>query len=466
MLDVNLKMRNIPAIDKLMFATEEDSEMSVFPRELVVKQLRAATDRARALIMQGYDADVSVEGLIAQTKKRLSSIEQPSLRRVVNAAGVVLHTNLGRAPLALRAAEAVSKVMTGYSTLEFNVEDGQRGSRYSHVADRVCQLTGAEDALVVNNNAAAELLVLSALASGKEVIVSRGELVEIGGSFRVPDVMKQSGATLVEVGATNKTHLSDYRNAINANTVAILKVHTSNYRIIGFTAQADDAELKNLAKEYNIPLIEDLGSGTLLPISVDGWREPSVTERLTAGMDLVTFSGDKLLGAGQAGIIAGRKEYIAKMKKHPLLRAIRIDKLSLAALEGTLIEYQIGKPYTAIPVHRYLSISIDELKQKAERLGSMLKHLIDFNWKVELLEINSQAGGGSLPGANMPSFGIGLKAPNQSAASLELMLRKRSVPIVVRIQNDIVIIDVRCLEEDDMETIQHACKIIAKGEAM
>lgn len=464
MLDAICKMRNIPAIDKLLAAVEADCDIAAFPRELIVKHLRDVTDDARAMIKNGEDTDITLEGLTAITKQRLLSIGEPSLRRVVNGTGVVMHTNLGRAPLSNKAAQNVSKVMTCYSTLEFNIENGQRGSRYSHVVDRICQLTGAEDALVVNNNAAAVLLMLSAIASGQEVIVSRGELVEIGGSFRVPDVMKQSGANLVEVGTTNKTHLSDYCSAINVSTAAILKVHTSNYRIIGFTAQADDAELKKLAKEYNIPILEDLGSGTLLPINVGGWHEPSVAERLAAGMDIVTFSGDKLLGAGQAGIIAGKKEYITRMKKHPLLRALRIDKLSLAALEGTLMEYQIGQPHEAIPVQRYLSASIDDLEHKAQRLRGMLKELINSNWRVELLNIESQAGGGSLPGVAMPSFGIGLKAPNLSSSALEIMLRKRSIPIIVRIQNDIVTIDVRCLEEEDMVVIQQACIAIEKGE--
>lgn len=462
MLNINAKLRNIPAIDKLLAIAESRDGLTKFPQESIVGALRNAVDNARQELRQGNEFDITPEGLVAQATQLIVNREKSSLQRVVNATGVVLHTNLGRAPLSARAASAVNKVMTGYSTLEYNVADGQRGTRYSHVAERLARLVGAQDAIVVNNNAAAVLLVLSTLACSREVIVSRGQLVEIGGSFRVPDVMRQSGATLVEVGTTNKTHLADYENAITDNTGAILKVHTSNYRIVGFTDQPDDAQLKQLALRHNLPFLEDLGSGTLLSLSVRDWHEPSVAERLAKGVDVVTFSGDKLLGAGQAGIIAGKKAFIDKMKKHPLLRAIRIDKLSLAALEGTLIDYEIGNAEQTIPVQRYLRMSYGQLSARAAELKQALAFLPS-DWVCDTIDIESQAGGGSLPGIGMASVGIAIKPAVISTAQLEKRLRGYKVPIIARVQNDSVIFDVRCLEDRDIEMISEACKAIAEG---
>ena len=464
MLNINARLRNLPAIDKLLAIAESRDSLAKFPQSSLVSALRNVVDNARQELRQGNEFDITPEGLVAQAAQIIVNREEASLQRVVNATGVVLHTNLGRAPLSARAASAVNKVMTGYSTLEYKIADGQRGTRYSHIAERIARLVGSEDAIVVNNNAAAVLLVLSTLACGREVIVSRGQLVEIGGSFRIPDVMRQSGATLVEVGTTNKTHLSDYENAITDNTGAILKVHTSNYRIVGFTAQPDDAQLKQLALRHNLPMLEDLGSGTLLPLSLGDWHEPSVAERLAKGIDIVTFSGDKLLGAGQAGIIAGKKDYIDKMKKHPLLRAIRIDKLSLAALEGTLIDYELGDAEQTIPVQRYLRMSYEQLDEKAARLKRALAFLPD-EWVCEKIDIESQAGGGSLPGIGMASIGIALKPTIISTAQLEKRLRDHKVPIIARVQSDRVIIDVRCLEDGDMDSIAEACKAIV-GEVL
>lgn len=463
MLNINAKLRNIPAIDKLLAMAKSRDYLAEFPQESIVGALRNAVDNARQELKLGNEFDITPEGIVAQATQIIVNREKSSLQRVVNATGVVLHTNLGRAPLSDRAASAVNKVMIGYSSLEYNVADGQRGTRYSHIADRIARLVGAQDAIVVNNNAAAVLLVLSTLARGREVIVSRGQLVEIGGSFRVPDVMRQSGAILVEVGTTNKTHIADYENAISDNTGAILKVHTSNYRIVGFTDQPDDVKLKQLAIRRNVPLLEDLGSGTLLPLSVKDWHEPSVAERLEKGIDIVTFSGDKLLGAGQGGIIAGKKEYIDKMKNHPLLRAIRIDKLSLAALEGTLIDYEIGNAEQTIPVQRYLRMSYDKLAEKAAKLKQDLVFLPKNDWICETVNIESQAGGGSLPGVGMASVGFAIKPTSISTAQLEKRLRGYTVPIIVRVQNDSVIIDVRCLEDGDMLIISQAFKAIVEG---
>lgn len=450
------KLRSIPSIDRLLSIVATDKEINAYPRELVVTCLRQAAAQAREALRLDSERESSPAALIAETKAMLTRHSRSSLRRVVNATGVVLHTNLGRAPLGRRARECVTDVMAGYSTLEYNVETGGRGSRYAHVSEQLRQLTGAEDAIVVNNNAAAVLLVLSALTKGQEVIVSRGELVEIGGSFRIPDVLKQSGATLVEVGTTNKTHLSDYEQAIGPNTGAILKVHTSNYRIIGFTAQPDDRELAALAHRYQLPIIEDLGSGTLLPLTVGGQNEPTVAERLQLGFDVVTFSGDKLLGAGQAGIIAGKNQYVAMMKKHPLLRAVRIDKLSLAALEGTLMEYVLGEPEHDVPALSMLTIAEDVLKQRAIQLSRLILQTDLSGLLAEIVPLSSPAGGGALPLAALQGYGVAVSMPGMSADKLESRLRQREIPIIVRIQEERVNFDVRCLGEADMEEISAA----------
>lgn len=457
------KLKLIPAIDRLLAEMYKDPAVAEWPRDLVVTALREAAAQARQRLRAGEDCDISVAALIAAAWARLKQTGGRSLRKVVNATGVVLHTNLGRAPLSARAAAAVREVMEGYCTLEYDLATGQRGTRYAHVVDRLCALTGAEDALVVNNNAAAVLLVLSALAKGREVIVSRGQLVEIGGSFRIPEVMQQGGAILVEVGTTNKTHLADFANAITANTAAVLKVHTSNYRIVGFTAQPDTAKLVKLAHSRGIPVIEDLGSGTLVPLAAGGWSEPTVRESIAAGVDIVTFSGDKLLGAGQAGIIAGRRRYIEIMKKHPLLRALRMDKLSLAALEGTLIDYTVGDPLRDVPVQRMLRLSRNELAEKAAALKERLTPLHAYGWDIDLVEISAQAGGGSLPAVDLAGWGVAVRPQGLSTAALERYLRQWRVPIVARIQDDQVVFDVRCLTDEDAGLICQACLEVAKG---
>lgn len=450
------KLRSIPSIDRLLSIMASDQAIHIYPRELVVTCLRKVVGQAREALQLDSARECNTAALIAETKALLNRCSRPRLRRVINATGVVLHTNLGRAPLGRRARECVNAVMTGYSTLEYNVETGGRGSRYDHVSEQLRQLTGAEDAIVVNNNAAAVLLVLSALTKGREVIVSRGELVEIGGSFRIPDVLRQSGATLVEVGTTNKTHLSDYEQAIGPNTGAILKVHTSNYRIVGFTAQPDGRELAALAHKYQLPIIEDLGSGTLLPLIAGGQTEPTVSERLQLGFDIVTLSGDKLMGAGQAGIIAGKSQYIAVIKKHPLLRAVRIDKLSLAALEGTLMEYVLGEPERDVPALSMLMVAEDVLKERAIKLSQLILQSEPGGVTAEVVPLSSTVGGGALPTAALPGYGVAVNIQGMSADKLEGYLRQRDIPIIVRIQEDLVNFDVRCLLEADLEEIAAA----------
>ena len=453
-METNEKLRALPSIDKLLTAVVHEQEIMQYPRELVTACLRQAVADARGALLAGQENSTSQEAIVEQAKVLLKSCSQTSLRQVINASGVVLHTNLGRAPLSRQARDCVTAVMEGYSTLEYNIGTGGRGTRYAHVVKPLCQLTGAEDALVVNNNAAAVLLVLSAMAKGREVIVSRGELVEIGGSFRIPDVLRQSGATLVEVGATNKTHLADYEQAIGPNTAAILKVHTSNYCIVGFAAQPDGGELAELAHRHNIPVIEDLGSGTLVPLTVSGQTEPTAAQRLRLGFDVVTFSGDKLLGGGQAGIIAGKSQYITSMKKHPLLRAVRIDKLSLAALEGTLLEYITGDPVRDIPVLNMLHCEPSLLKERATRLYNEITRRSAAS--AEVIALTSLAGGGALPTAVLEGYGVAVGCRNISAENLETYLRQQSTPIVARIQDNKVIFDVRCLQEEDLPAIAAA----------
>ncbi|MBP2663068.1 MAG: selA [Firmicutes bacterium] len=459
-MEINNKLRALPAIERLLSVMAADPEIEHYPRELVTACLRQVVTSARDALREGNDSVASQAALIIQAKSLLKKHTQPSLRRVINATGVVLHTNLGRAPLSQRARDCVTGIMEGYSTLEYNVASGERGSRYAHVEEPLCQLTGAEAALVVNNNAAAVLLVLSALAKGREVIVSRGELVEIGGSFRIPDVLRQSGATLVEVGSTNKTHLTDYEQAIGPNTAAILKVHTSNYHIIGFTSQPNGTELAALAHKNSLPVIEDLGSGTLVPLAVGGQTEPTAAQRLQLGFDVVTFSSDKLLGAGQAGIIAGKRQYLTQMKKHPLLRAIRIDKLSLAALEGTLMEYSVGEPARDIPVLSMLHSDAVTLKERANRLKERILEQ-KTEAMAEVIPLNSPAGGGALPAAVLAGFGVAVCRQDMSTAHLEKCLRERDIPIVARIQEDKVIFDVRCLLERDLTDIAAALSSIS-----
>ncbi len=455
-------MRDIPGIDKLLEIVKKEPELIAFSPGIMIARTRKVVDQVRNKLKQGETVEVSVSSLVKQIKDDLLELGSSSLRKVVNGTGVVLHTNLGRAPLGKSAIRVVQEVMDGYSNIEYNIETGERGSRYDHVVNKICTLTGAQDAIVVNNNAAAVLLVLSALAKEGEVIVSRGQLVEIGGSFRVPDVLKQSGAILIEVGTTNKTHIADYEEAINSQTRIILKVHTSNYRIVGFTAQPSDKELVGLAHIHELPVVYDLGSGTLTGLSTDDWSEPTISECLATGIDIVTFSGDKLLGAGQAGIIAGKHTYIQKLKKHPLLRAIRIDKLSLAALEGTLLDY-LADGTGEIPVRSMLNRSAEELKEQANTLANMLQTLVSYGWKIEVVSLISQAGGGTLPDVKFPSFGVSLVANHLSAEKLEEKLRKNSTPIIVRIQAEKVLVDVRCLTGEDMVLIQRGCNCIAKG---
>ena len=441
------------------------------PRKTVVETIREQLDRVREDIKNEKIDEVSFKDVIEKLPEliRAISTEKTSynLKRVINATGVVLHTNLGRSLLNEEVLENIRNTSINYSNLEFDIGSGNRGSRYSHIEDIVQKITGAESCLIVNNNAAAVMLVLSTMAKGKEVIVSRGELIEIGGSFRIPEVMEQSGAKLVDVGATNKTHLEDYERAIGEDTAALLKVHTSNYRIMGFTSDVDSAELNILKEKYNIPLIEDLGSGVLIDLEKYGMEhEPTVQESVKKGIDIVTFSGDKLLGGPQVGIIVGKKEYIDKMKKNPLTRAFRVDKLVIAALE-TILSYYIdeGDAVKKIPTLRMLTISLDELEKKAialEKEIRILEESVDLNIAVE--DSESEVGGGSLPMVKLPTKTISINSDLFSTAKMEELLRKSDIPIITRVYQDKLYFDLRTIREDEYEivvrTIKEMCRTL------
>ena len=376
----------------------------------------------------------------------------PSLRPVINATGVILHTNLGRGCLSDRAADAVYDIARGYSTLEYNVEAGHRGSRHDHVEKLLCRLTGAESAMVVNNNAAAVMLILSTLAQGGEVITSRGELVEIGGSFRVPDIMELCGCHLREVGTTNKTHLSDYERAIGEQTRALLKVHTSNYRIVGFTESLPLSDIVALGCRTGLPVVEDLGSGSLVELEHYGIHdEPTVQNSIRAGVDVVSFSGDKLLGGPQAGIILGKKPYIDRMKRHPLARAIRVDKMTIAALWATLTTYQdLHRAEQEIPTLAMLAVSGEDLRASAAQLCALLK---ERGVAAEVVAQSGPVGGGSVPTQLLPTFAVALPADKLSPNQAEQALRCREKPIIGRITEGRLLLDVRTIFPEDMEYI-------------
>ena len=380
------------------------------------------------------------------------------LRRTINATGVVVHTNLGRSLLADDAVENLLTIASRYSNLEFDLSKGTRGSRYSNVEDILCEISGAEAAMVVNNNAGAVFLCLETISRDKKVIVSRGELVEIGGSFRIPDVMAKSGGILKEVGTTNRTHLKDYESAIENDTGLLLKVHKSNYSIVGFTAEVSLEDLVALGARYQIPVMEDLGSGTFVDFSKYGLlKEPTVQESVAAGADVITFSGDKLLGGPQAGIIVGKKDLLNDIKKNPMTRALRIDKLTLAALESTLRYYRnIDTVMGSIPTLRMLSLPFDHIETNAKELGKMLENIGDTRMSVKLINLSSRAGGGALPLLNLPSKGVGVEIQGISANSIEEYLRNNDLPVIGRIEDDIFIMDLRTVQDDELLTINNA----------
>lgn len=450
MADRNSLMRQLPGVDEMirMFSAQEWAKA---PDVIIKLAIQKEIDQTRQQILSGDTYQFSQEDLIARIKAEIEKQNKPHLQRVINGTGVVLHTNLGRAKLSAAVSRHLLEISSSYSNLEYDVESGERGSRYDHVEGLLTFLTGAESALVVNNNAAAVYLILDSIVKGKEVLVSRGELVEIGGSFRIPEIMKASGCRLVEIGTTNKTHPADYEERVNEQTGALLKVHTSNYKMIGFTEDVSLAQLRVIADGHDLPVIYDMGCGLLMDLKTSGiGEEPTVRQCLEQKADLVCFSGDKLLGGPQAGIIVGKASYINRMKKNHLLRAFRIDKLTLAALELTLRQYL--SPETAleqIPTLQMITMSEECLKARGELFLYRLVQHSDRNY--ELVRTQGQVGGGTMPGVCLPSYAVAAAIDGVSADQLERQLRAYEPPIIGRIVKDRILLDVRTMEEDELE---------------
>ena len=423
-----------------------------YGREAVTAALRDAAATLRDALAQGTVAqpheDDAAELIAREAAARLEQRFEPSLRRVINATGVIVHTNLGRAPLADPARARVAEIAAGYTNLEYDLERGARGSRAVHAELLLTRLTGANAAAVVNNNAGATLLMLAALASGREVVISRGELVEIGGGFRVPDVMAQSGAVLREVGTTNRTRAADYAAAIGERTALILRVHPSNFRIDGFTERPSLDELVALGAKFAIPVVEDLGSGALAPLVRD---EPLVPDSVRAGADVVCFSGDKLLGGPQAGILVGKRDPIERIRKHPLMRALRVDKLTYAALEATLIEYLAGRALDTVPVARMLSMRVEEIETRALAVATRLRAA---GWQADVIDGRSAIGGGSAPGVELPTKLVAIARDGASADAIEARLRSRRPPVIARIENNRVVLDLRTVDPGEDQLLQ------------
>ena len=455
-------LRGIPKVDELMQQEVISDLREDLPTAAVRSAVRAELDQLRQAILAGEVHELpGTDALCAAICRRAREDALPSLRPVINGTGVVLHTNLGRACLSQRATDAVTAVARGYSTLEYDLAKGQRGSRHDHIGTLVCQVTGAEAAMVVNNNAAAVLLILSALGKGGEVIASRGELVEIGGSFRIPEIMVQCGCTLREVGATNKTHLRDYENAIGPETKALLKVHTSNFKIMGFSQSVPLDELVALGREKGLPVIEDLGSGSLVDLEQFGIHdEPTVQQSVKAGVDIISFSGDKLLGGPQAGIILGKAEYIRQLKRHPLARAMRVDKMTIAALRETLYAYTDEElACREIPVLAMLGAKSHQLREKAGVLCAMLQ---EQGVGAQVIPTQDQVGGGSVPTQLLDAWAVAIDPGRLTVDQLEEKLRLRPLPIIGRITHEQYILDVRTLMERDFPYIAQTAGEVVK----
>ena len=447
-MDTNSLLRTLPNTDEIL-ATPQLAETIVdHPRALVLDAVRGAIDDARARLLAGEVFAPSSRDIALDAVGRATLAARSSLRRVINATGIIIHTNLGRSVLSEAAAAAVQEVAAGYSTLEYDVESGERGSRHVHVESLLCRLTGAEAAMTVNNNAAAVMLGIAALSRGKEAIVSRGQLVEIGGSFRIPDIMRESGATMVEVGSTNKTHLADYERALTANTGLLLKVHSSNYRVVGFTEEVALSDLVRLGAPHGVPVFEDQGSGVLVDLARYGLPdEPTVGASIAAGADLVSASGDKLLGGPQAGLLVGRWEIIQRLKKHPMARAVRLDKMTLAALEATLRAYLDEEcALREIPTLRMLTESQADVRVRADELAARVRSAVGDAAEVSCMDDIARAGGGSLPLAEIPTVVVAITPKGMSLGELESQLRLGADPaIIARVKEGRLLIDPRTL---------------------
>ncbi|HID02049.1 MAG TPA: L-seryl-tRNA(Sec) selenium transferase [Desulfobacterales bacterium] len=453
MNEQNTLLRKLPKIDVIVDHLEKKL-LDCFPLTIIKSAIRDSIKQYRTRILAGEHTELP-KNLNDWNKVFAIAIEKknsPNLQRVINGTGVVIHTNLGRSLLNKKSIQALQTAGAHYTNLEFDIATGKRGSRYSLVEEIICDLTGAEAAIVVNNNAAAVLLALNTLSFHKETIVSRGQLVEIGGSFRIPDVMERSGATMVEVGATNRTHLFDYENVIEENTALLLKVHTSNFRVIGFTSEVSAADLVTLGKKHNVPVMEDLGSGSLIDLSTWGLpKEPTVQEIVKAGVDVVTFSGDKLLGGPQAGIIVGNKHIIARIKSNPMNRALRIDKFTLASLETVLREYyDTQQALKSVPTLAMLTCDPSSIKKKGQRILRRLGGATKLKTVIQLQPVISRVGGGAMPEHGLDSWALILQPGEKGASALERWFRALPVPLILRIEDNKMIVDLRTILEEDI----------------
>jgi L-seryl-tRNA(Ser) seleniumtransferase len=453
---MDTEFRRLPGVDKVLADKRIDQAGGDYPHDLLVDIIRKRLENERLSIAVGRPC-ASLDDIVKSVLAELEAMDKPTLRRVVNASGVILHTNLGRAPLSPASLAAIEDVSRGYSNLEFDLDSGNRGSRTVHVEGLLCRLTGAEAALVVNNNAAAVLLGLTALARRKEVIVSRGQAVEIGGGFRIPDVMRQSGARLIEVGTTNCTYPRDFEQAIGDRTVALLRVHSSNFRLVGFTSEVSLSELVEIARENDLLVLDDLGSGCFLDTTLFSLApEPMVQQSILAGAALTFFSGDKLVGGPQAGIIVGAKQYIDKLKKHPLARAVRIDKTRLAALAATLLYYIKGEATVKIPVWRMIAAPLEEIERRASLWADALGGM------AEVIPGETMVGGGSLPGGTLPTRLVAIgRSGRNTARALGERLRLREVPVITRIDKDTLLLDPRTVLPEEDEIVLNALREIA-----
>jgi len=451
------EFKKIPSVDRVLADERLKPLAETYPHDLLVKLIRRHLDRERDAIAAGRKAS-STARIAEAVNAQVGKMQAPSLRSVINATGVILHTNLGRAPLSQGATAAMATIAKDYSNLEFDLDRGTRGSRQVHIESLLCELTGAEAALVVNNNASAVLLGLTALSKRKEVIVSRGQAVEIGGGFRIPDVMRQSGAKLVEVGTTNCTYSSDYEQAIGPQTAALMRVHSSNFQVVGFTSEVQLEELMALAERYNIVVFDDLGSGCFLDTTVFGLAsEPTVQRSIALGVGLAFFSGDKLVGGPQAGIIVGKKQFMDKLRKHPLARAVRIDKVRLAGLAATLLHYLKGEATSKIPVWRMIAATVADIEKRAGRWKGVLGGV------ARVVDGETMVGGGSLPGGTLPTklIAIGDRKDRHLAQRAARKLRAQEIPVVGRIADDILLLDPRSVLPEEDEIVVKALRNLA-----
>ncbi|MBW1616054.1 MAG: L-seryl-tRNA(Sec) selenium transferase [Deltaproteobacteria bacterium] len=466
-------LKKIPQTDKLIQSVYKRDFFQNIPKSLIVSAIRKVTEDIRTAIINTEqqqnnnkitEKDIEQNAVIAKVKELIIEKTTPNLKRIINGTGVVIHTNLGRSPLSKESILRILDVAGGYSNLEFNLDEGKRGLRYQAVEELICEITGAEAAMVVNNNAGAVLLAIETVASQKEVITSRGELVEIGGMFRIPDIIEKSGGILKGVGTTNRTGIKDYEQAINDNTALLLKVHKSNYDIIGFTKSASLKEIVYLGKQYNICVMEDLGSGTFIDFSEFKMKyEPTVADSVKAGADIITFSGDKLLGGPQAGIIIGKKDIIQSIRKNPLTRALRIDKLTLAALEGVLRLYaDKAQAVRKIPTLAMLTAPFEYIKKKAGKFKRGINSEKNSDISVKLIETNSKAGGGSLASEELLSLCAGIKINKLTAGQIENKMRASKPPVIGRIENETFLIDFRTVADEEIKIIKEAIVKIAK----